>query len=32
MVNNTFTSAFNGLKALVIAGGDTLTTDNAPYF
>lgn len=32
MVNNTFTTAFNGLKALVIAGGDTLPTDNAPYF
>lgn len=31
MVNNAFTSAFNGLKALVVAGGDTLPTDNAPF-
>lgn len=31
MVNNTFISAFNGLNALVTAGGDTLPTTYPPF-
>jgi hypothetical protein len=31
MVNITFRTAFNGLNALVIAGGDVLPTPNAPF-
>jgi len=31
MVNITFKTAFNGLNALVIAGGDVLPTPNAPF-
>ena len=31
MVNNTFISAFNGLKALVVAGGDALPSNFPPF-
>lgn len=31
IVNTAFTNAYNGLKALVIAGGQTLPTQNAPF-
>lgn len=31
MVNNTFRTAFNGLNALTVAGGDVLPTINAPF-
>ncbi len=32
LVNTTFSNAFNGLKALVIAGGDNLPSIYTPYF
>lgn len=31
LMNTAFQAAFDGLKALVIAGGDTLPTNNAPF-
>ena len=32
LINTTFNTAFNGLKALVIAGGDALPSIYTPYF